>query len=119
MSLPEVLMWRMLRQRPGGHKFRRQHPVGPYVADFACMSARIAIEIDGAAHDFGDRPARDERRDAFFKTRGFDVLRLPARYVLKDLEGAVATIVACCGKVTPLHHQPATGGPPPRAGDDA
>lgn len=95
-NLPEVLIWRELRQRPGGYKFRRQHPLGDYVLDFACLRPRLAIEIDGAAHDRGDRPARDQRRDAWLAARGFSVLRLPARLVLEDLEGAIAAIVAAC-----------------------
>ena len=51
MSLPEVLLWRELRLRPGGYKFRRQHPAGPYVLDFYCAALGLAIEVDGMAHD--------------------------------------------------------------------
>ena len=133
-NLPEVLIWRELRKRPGGNKFRRQHPLSEVVLDFACLERRVAIEIDGAAHDFGDRPERDTRRDAWLAARGFAVLRLPARYVLENLEGAIAAIVAACGarsplqppaggppprsgEVQPLHHQPSAGGPPPRSGE--
>jgi len=56
MTLPEVLLWRWLRQRPEGLKFRRQYPTGPYVLDFFCSDARLAIEVDGEAHSCGDRP---------------------------------------------------------------
>ena len=63
MSLPEVLLWRELRKRPGGFKFRRQYPEGRYVLDFACLEARLGIEVDGEAHDRGDRPRRDEVRN--------------------------------------------------------
>jgi very-short-patch-repair endonuclease len=116
-NLPEVLIWRELRKRPGGYKFRRQHPLSEIVLDFACLECRLAIEIDGQAHDRGDRPERDERRDSFLRSRGFAVLRLPAKYVLKDLAGAIAAIVAACDERLPLHHQPAAGGPPPRSGE--
>jgi very-short-patch-repair endonuclease len=116
-NLPEVLIWRELRKRPGGFKFRRQHPLSEIVLDFACLECRLAIEIDGQAHDRGDRPERDERRDAFLRLRGFAMLRLPASYVLLDLSGATAAIVAACGARSPLHHQPAAGGRPPRAGE--
>jgi very-short-patch-repair endonuclease len=101
-NLPEVLIWRELRKRPGGYKFRRQHPLSEIVLDFACLERRLAIEIDGEAHNRGDRPARDGRRDAYLATRGFAVLRLPARYVLENLEGAIATIVAACDDQQPL-----------------
>src|SRR3546814_4404783 len=64
MPPPEIVLWLALRERPGGFKFRRQHPSGSFVADFYCHVARLVIEVDGAAHDFGDRPGRDLRRDA-------------------------------------------------------
>ena len=51
MTIPEVILWTRLRQRPGGFKFRRQHPAGPYVLDFFCSEARLAIEVDGMVHD--------------------------------------------------------------------
>jgi very-short-patch-repair endonuclease len=53
MTLPEVILWQWLRQRPDGLKFRRQHPTGPYVLDFFCSDARLAIEVDGEAHSRG------------------------------------------------------------------
>lgn len=93
MSLPEVLLWRELRKGPGGLKFRRQHPAGPYVADFFCHDARIIIEIDGEAHECGDRPERDEARDAWFVERQFRVLRIPAGEVLGNLEGVIQWII--------------------------
>ena len=63
MSLPEVLLWRVLRRRPGGLKFRRQQPAGPFVADFYCHEARLIVELDGEAHNRGYRPFRDGERD--------------------------------------------------------
>ena len=114
-NLPEVLIWRELRKRPGGYKFRRQHPLSELVLDFACLERRLAIEIDGHAHDLGDRPERDLRRDAYLQSRGFAVLRIPAAFVLKDLNGAIAGIVLACDERLPLHHP--AGGPPPRSGE--
>jgi very-short-patch-repair endonuclease len=64
MSLSEVLLWCALRLRPGSLKFRRQHPSGPYVCDFYCGDARLAVVVDGEAHEWGNRPCRDEARDA-------------------------------------------------------
>ena len=114
MSLPETLLWRELRKRPGGLKFRRQHPSGAYVLDFFCSDARLAIEIDGGAHDFGDRPALDEARDAWFARAGIATLRILAKDVLTDLEAALTHIVAQARSHLPLHHPAAPGGPPPR-----
>ena len=116
-NLPEALVWRELRKRPGGFKFRRHHPFSELVLDFACLEQRVAIEIDGKAHDMGDRPERDERRDAYLRARGFAVLRIPATFVLKDLNAAIEAIVVFCSEQSPLHHQPVAGGPPPRSGE--
>lgn len=90
MSPPEVRLWQALRTRPAGLKFRRQHPSGPYVADFYCHVARLVIEVDGEAHDRGDRPSRD----AWFAQRGLQTLRLPARAILNDLDDTVRGIIA-------------------------
>lgn len=69
MSLPEVKLWQILRKSPGGFRFRRQHPAGPFVLDFFCARANLAIEIDGFAHDTGERPMRDAARDTWLKER--------------------------------------------------
>ncbi|MDP1028083.1 endonuclease domain-containing protein [Sphingomonas sp. KR1UV-12] len=92
MSLPEIVLWRALQQRPGGFKFRRQHPSGPYIADFYCHESRLIVEVDGEVHGRGDRPLRDDVRDRWFIQRGLTVLRLPAAYVLSNLDGAISAI---------------------------
>nr|WP_271068664.1 endonuclease domain-containing protein [Caulobacter sp. NIBR1757] len=95
MSLPEVLLWQALRRcKVESIRFRRQQPIGPYVADFYCGARRLVIEIDGQSHYFGDRPDRDEARDAWLVGQGFRVLRLPASLVLRDMDSAVMTILA-------------------------
>jgi very-short-patch-repair endonuclease len=114
MTIPELALWKMLRQRPGGHKFRRQHPIGPYVVDFCCLRLRLAVEVDGAVHDMGEKPAYDRRRRQFIEDNGFRVIRVSARRVLADAAGTAEAIVALAE--SPLH-RPADG-PPPRAGED-
>ncbi|MET3473133.1 very-short-patch-repair endonuclease [Novosphingobium sp. 1529] len=96
MSLPEVLLWQALRRRQGGVKLRRQHPIGPYILDFWCSAARLAIEVDGKAHDMGDRAQHDMRRDAWLATQGVEVLRLPAVEVLRDPTAAAYAIAQNC-----------------------
>jgi len=113
MSLPEVLLWQRLRGKVGV-KFRRQHPIGNYVVDFYCREAALAIEIDGEAHSRGDRPVRDDRRDAFLKENGYQVLHIPASEVLADADRVATSIASLVAR--PLHH-PADG-PPPRSGED-
>jgi len=116
MTLPEVLLWQVLRKRPAGLKFRKQFLYRGYVVDFACLERRLAIEVDGEAHDRGDRPRRDDGRAAFLRERGYRVLRIAAGEVLKDPDGVAASIVAYAAD--PLHHRAARGGPPPRPGED-
>ena len=113
MSLPEVLLWRELRAKPAALKFRRQHPTGPYSLDFYCGDARLAIEIDGEAHARGDRPERDEARDAWLARAGIETMRIPAKEVLHDLEAILRGIVARAIARLPLHHPAAPGGPLP------
>jgi len=63
MTLPEVVLWEELRRaKLKGLQFRRQHPIGPYILDFYCSNARLAIEIDGASHDHERQAEHDERR---------------------------------------------------------
>jgi very-short-patch-repair endonuclease len=114
MSLPEVLLWQALRGSPNGLKFRPQHPTGPYDLDFYCSDARLAIEVDGEAHERGNRPTRDAARDRWLRDRNVETMRIPAVQILKDLEGAVRGIVAEATARLPLHHPAVPGGPPPR-----
>jgi very-short-patch-repair endonuclease len=114
MSLPEVILWRLLRGNPSGIKFRRQHPTGPFVLDFFCSDARLAIEVDGEAHSRGDRPMRDSQRDAWLLAAGIATLRIPARGILEDPEAAVRWVMEEARMRLPLHHPALPGGPPPR-----
>ena len=115
MTLPEVLLWLALRKRPGGLKFRRQHPSGAYILDFYCSDARLAIEVDGEAHAHCERLARDKRRDGWFRASGIKTLRITAVDVLKDVDAVLRYIGTEARSRLPLHHPAAPGGPPPRA----
>ena len=94
--MPEGLLWRELRQAPG-IKFRRQHPIGPYVLDFYCASAKMCIEIDGRSHDMGDRPALDEKRDIWLREQGICVERIDASEVLAAPAEVADRLVRLCG----------------------
>ncbi len=113
MSVPERLLWQALRSRPQGLKFRRQHPIGPYVVDFCCLAERLVVEVDGVVHDMGDNPARDTVRTKFLNDNGYRVLRVSAQRVLAD---AVGTAEAIAVRVASPLHRPADG-PPPRGGE--
>ena len=96
LSLPETLLWRLLKGSPDGVHFRCQHPVGPYVLDFYCAMAKVAFEVDGIAHDMGGRPERDEQRDAWLNEHGIEVVRIPAAEVLKSAENVAESMVRYC-----------------------
>ena len=114
MSLPEVLLWQRLKNAQTGRKFRKQHPIGPFVADFYCAETRTVIEVDGEAHNRADRPARDADRDRFMTENGYRVIHIPAVDILRDADAATDAIAALVA--SPLH-RPADG-PPPRTGED-
>jgi very-short-patch-repair endonuclease len=116
LTLPEALLWRALRERPGGFKFRRQHPIGGYVVDFACLSSKLLIEVDGDIHSDDKTMTIDRLRQSDLERAGSRILRVAARDVLGNLDAVVAMIVAHCRTQAPLH-QPAAG-PPPRSGEE-
>ena len=76
--------WHLLRGlRSMGFRFRRQHPVGPCLADFCCTELRLIVEIDGGVHGETSQVRSDARRDALLKSMGYTVLRLPDGIVLQ------------------------------------
>ena len=111
MTLPERMLWQQLRKRPGGFKFRRQHPLGRFIVDFYCPAARLIIEVDGMSHEMGTNPERDERRDHWLRDQGLQMLRIRAVDVLMRLDSVVAAIILAAQKL-PLHHA-SHGSPPP------
>jgi very-short-patch-repair endonuclease len=93
LSVPEARLWSRLRGRaPGKPVFRRQHPIGPYVLDFYCAKARLAVEIDGISHDMGDRPQHDIGRDAWLEARGVTVMRIRASDLARIDDAADAIV---------------------------
>jgi len=90
MTLPEVLLWQHIRgRRLNGIRFPRQHPIGPYILDFFCEDARLAVEVDGESHAQPDAVEHDRRRTEWLNARCISVLRIPARDVLSELAAVV------------------------------
>ena len=115
MTLPEVLVWQHIRgRRLDGIRFRRQHPIGPYILDFFCEDARLTVEVDGESHSQAEAVEHDKRRTEWLNARGISVLRIPARDVLSELPAVVDHIQRQVRDQPP----PPLRGPPPPAGED-
>jgi very-short-patch-repair endonuclease len=93
-TFPERLLWGRLRDRRLGLKFRRQHPIGPYVVDFFCAEAPVAVELDGRSHE--DQASYDAQRDRWLKERGVTLLRFPHDRLLQDFDAVLDVIWATC-----------------------
>jgi len=86
MTEPEVMLWSKLRQRmDDGLIFRKQHAIGPYILDFFCPKARLAVEIDGVVHSDEDQIGHDLRRDWWLGQQGVSVYRISASAVFANL----------------------------------
>jgi len=93
-STAERILWARLKNRGlGGVKFVRSEPIGPYFADFACRSAKLVVEIDGATHSTEDEIERDKRRTAFLEAQGYRVIRFSNQQVYEYV-GAIEEEIA-------------------------
>jgi len=94
MTKVEWFVWSRLRNRQlAGYKFRRQVPIGPYFADFACLSAQLVVEVDGDTHT----EEADARKTAFLEGRGFRVLRIPVCEVDDSIDDVMDAILIGLG----------------------
>ncbi len=117
--MTERLLWKLLRHRRlEGLKFRRQVPIGRYVADFACFEHRLVIEADGPFHD----PAKDAERDAWLRAQGFKTIRFKVAEIITRPENVLMAIIDATSlfrpeAVRPLP-SPLAGEGGPRSGSD-
>jgi len=89
----EELMWQWLRNRQvAGAKFRRQHPIGPYVADFYCEQSKLVIECDGKDHFTEEGANRDATRDQYLRERGLTVFRFTNQEIEEDAQKVIESI---------------------------
>jgi primosomal protein N' (replication factor Y) len=111
MTDAERRLWLHLSGRQlDGCRFRRQHPMGPYVADFACLERRLIVEVDGGQHDDS---TSDASRNEWFRTQGFSVLRFWNNDVLSRTEDVLEEILKALGSACPHPNLP------PQAGEGA
>ena len=108
MTILESLVWSALRGRKlDGYKFKRQAPIGPYIADFYCPAARLVVEIDGPNHD--KRVAADEARTRHLEARGCRVIRFRADDAGLLLEDVLEAILRECRGERPHPALPTSG----------
>ena len=108
----EALLWQLLRNRQRcGKKFRRQHPLGIYTADFYCAEAKLVVEVDGSPHQTGEGQRKDEARDAWMRGQGIEVLRFDGFEVEEDTKQVLERIddmliQRCATQIHPLIPSP-------------
>jgi very-short-patch-repair endonuclease len=113
MPRSEALLWSYIRKRAmNGARFRRQHPIGPYIADFACVAAKLVVEVDGYTHWTPNQLEHDTRRTTYLSERGWRVLRVTSTDVYDNLSGVWESIARHLPP--PAASQP----PPPQAGEE-
>ena len=92
LTVSERKLWSVLRNAQlGGAKFRRQQPIGPFIADFVCQDCRLIVEADGGQHA---ESATDVRRTAFLEEKGYRVLRFWNNDILENVEGVAQVIIS-------------------------
>jgi len=103
MTPAEVALWSALRgKKLGGLRFRRQHPLGPYVVDFFCVSQRLVVEVDGGVHADADRTERDAVRDGWIRQQKLRLLRVSNELVLTNMAAAL-TLIETTARTPPVY----------------
>ena len=111
MSRTERRLWHALRGgQLDGLRFRRQHPIGPYVVDLACLEARLVVEVDGPHHGEATQRAHDEVRTRWLAGEGYRVVRFWAHQLDEDMDAVVSAIGRALSERPAVRERP----PPPR-----
>ena len=120
MTEAEVILWSKLRlKEQHGVRFRRQHPVGPYIADFACVAAKLIVEVDGATHSSDGEIAYDRKRDAYMTQRGWRVIRVSNNDVYKNLDNVCEMILSYSHPLRPAMRSASPSTSPAPAGEES
>ncbi len=95
MTEAESKLWLHLRMKLlGGYKFRRQHPIGSYITDFACIPKKLIVEVDGATHGSKIEIIYDDKRINFLKSKGWNVVRYGNEEIYKNIDDVLDDIYA-------------------------
>jgi very-short-patch-repair endonuclease len=109
MTDAEPMLWQSLRGKQLDNcRFRRQHPIGKYIADFACIEKKLVIELDGGQHQ--DQVEYDERRTLYLQSQGWQVLRFWNNDVLSNREGVLSSVLEYLTSLPPIPTFPLRGG---------
>ena len=92
MTKTETILWNVLRSEFRGLKFRRQHPIGDYIADFLCLSEKLVIEVDGGYHNEPQQQQEDQWRTEFLQSKGYRVIRFKNEDVDTEVKGVIRRI---------------------------
>ena len=118
LTRAEALFWQQVRAgRLGGHKFKRQVPIAPYIVDFLCTAAKVIVELDGPPHDTPDRRAHDAGRDEWLRCQGFVVLRFSNDLVLGNCQLVLDAVRAAVEARLGPSPAPLRGAPSPAEGE--
>ncbi|MBI3500841.1 MAG: DUF559 domain-containing protein [Bacteroidetes bacterium] len=89
----ENVFWQLVREKNTGYKFRRQHIIGEYIADFVCLQQKLIVEIDGLIHALPEHKRNDEQRTQYLNTMGFHVLRFTNNEVIGNPDGVIDKLI--------------------------
>ena len=92
MTQSETVLWNALRKEIRGIKFRRQHPIGDYIADFLCLTKKMVIEVDGGYHNDPTQQQEDQWRTEYLESKGYHVIRFCNEEVYTDTKGVIRII---------------------------
>ena len=109
MTDAETVLWMHLKQKIEGCKFRRQHPVGLFIADFYCHKAKLVIEVDGSIHNLPDIKKNDEEKESYFIQKGYVIVRFTNEQIMTSIEDVLDRITTTVSNNI-RKHSPDIGG---------
>lgn len=98
--MPERMLWKWIKGKQNGYKFRRQHGIGKYIVDFYCPELKLIVEIDGSVHGEETVLQKDSERQKYLESWGYTVKRYTAQAVSSDLDNVLADLKFLCGELS-------------------